>query len=500
MSVSISPFPHSASLIAHTRLTFLFLQSGDEDPETGRRSGGCLAECLFGDHLSPYEIDADGRRHRRRPVPKKGCLQGCDEDSDAAGGSSDDDGEDDYTNKNKSKEKNQRGCLAELLRALCGSSDLSRRRRRRRQRRRREERRVREEKLAAAGDQDDTDPEDFDDDSSELRLGDETDWAVGAWARKPTGYLDVREKVFANHHSIPRIVVDFDRPSITLFSLLGAFFSPAVWKVMNRVSMPVPKVGSKARWSKDKAKEDNAVQQLTKQTLPYLPPVQHEILGAVLGVLFLTHASRLGTTRHNESHEKRNGASQKGAEVFFSRGLFPQFLLAAKQERLRINSRKRAVVRMRWNAELVRRNKESKETWHDVVPMKEETVAVAEEKEEKAGEKREDKKTSWKWPSLALPTLPDLNLSDVSLEWRQQTNPPNNSDVAFDVSIEKALRANMKRHRKKNKGQKLFWAGTERTAGGGDSDSFGVAKPVDDVSLNDDTDRAIGLGLSKMKR
>ena len=101
---------------------------GDEDPETGRRRGGCLSGCLFGDDDNEKE---------------KGCLAGCDEDSDWGTGSSEDELDRDRDPSRRARP--ERTCLAECLRALCGSSEASRRRRRRRRRR------AREARIAAAG-------------------------------------------------------------------------------------------------------------------------------------------------------------------------------------------------------------------------------------------------------------------------------------------------------------------------------------------------------------
>ena len=474
---------------------------GDEDPETGRRKGGCLSSCLFGD-ISNYEYDSDGNRGRRiHSNQQTGCLAGCDEDSDWGTGSSDDgmDGK---------KIKPNRSCLAECLRALCGSSEQARRRRRRR-RRRREALRLEQAKNEGS----DSNSQDVPSDVYEINFGDDSNWAEHAiLEKKPPGYLDVREKVLATHKAPPRIVVDFHRPSSVLFSLMSAFFAPALWKVLNRLERMdcIPCVGSKQRWSKDKEKEGKTVEALTNQTLPYLPPVEHEILGAALGVLFMHHALRL--SRISLKRRKQlNIQCKNGPELFWLSGLFPQFAKAARSDRNRLNSRRRAVIRMRWRAELVKRAQEDKETWDDVVPAAnvEEPVEVKED---------EPPKESWKWPEIKLPELPNLSLPDVSVEWRQQTHPSNDSTVEYDPSIEKALRANVKRHYRKNKGQKLFWGETkqpeepEQSNGDEPSDekqkyikqkdtnTFGVAKKVDDVAANDDTDKAIGLGLSKMRR
>jgi hypothetical protein len=72
--------------------------------------------------------------------------------------------------------------------------------------------------------------------------------------------------------------------------------------------------------------------------------------------------------------------------------------------------------------------------------------------------------------------------------------------VAFDPSVEKAVRAHMKRHRLMNKGQKLYWPGGEVPgADRGDGDAR-IAKPVGDSSAGDDADRPLGLGAGRMRR
>ena len=59
--------------------------------------------------------------------------------------------------------------------------------------------------------------------------------------------------------------------------------------------------------------------------------------------------------------------------------------------------------------------------------------------------------------------------------------------------------ANLRRHRARNGNQKLYWPGAEMLAV--EEGAATIAKPVDDVYRGDgDTDRAIGLGVSRMKR
>ena len=65
--------------------------------------------------------------------------------------------------------------------------------------------------------------------------------------------------------------------------------------------------------------------------------------------------------------------------------------------------------------------------------------------------------------------------------------------------LAEALRANLRRHRARNGNQKLYWPGAEMLAV--EEGAATIAKPVDDVYRGDgDTDRAIGLGVSRMKR
>jgi hypothetical protein len=98
---------------------------------------------------------------------------------------------------------------------------------------------------------------------SELEFRDDADWAATAWERKPPGYLGVRAVVLRTHKPPPRVVVDFLRPSMTLFSLLGAFFAPALWRVSHRLLSPrvtkIPRT-SKVRYSPIKEKEEKVGQ------------------------------------------------------------------------------------------------------------------------------------------------------------------------------------------------------------------------------------------------
>ena len=476
---------------------------GDEDPETGRRRGGCLSGCLFGDDDPETSSSEAEKRYGNRGKGNRGCLAGCDEDSDWGTGSS----EDERVRDPNRRARPERTCLAECLRALCGSSEASRRRRRRRRRR------AREARLAAEGadfsDGDDARSQDLRSESemSELELRDDSDWALTAWDQKPAGYLGVRAVVLRTHKPPPRIIVDFHRPSATLLSLLGAFFAPALWRVSRRLAAPrvarIP-IASKARFSPIAAKENAVVDALTAQTLPFLPDVGRELLGATLGALFLERAAALAfSSRALSSTTNRNDKDNKdkGEETFWLCGLFPQFARAARRDRARVRARRRALVRVRWQAERRRRENEANETWADVVPPR------AAESESSDSDSAKDGTTKdgdgWRWPSIALPALPTLPnlpaLTDVEVEWRSQTNPDNDSKVAFDPSVQRALRANLRRHRARNGNQRLYWPGAEMLAV--EEGAATIAKPVDDVYRGDgDTDRAIGLGVSRMKR
>ena len=352
---------------------------------------------------------------------------------------------------------------------------------------------------------------------SELELRDDSDWALTAWDQKPAGYLGVRAVVLRTHKPPPRAVVDFRRPSATLLSLLGAFFAPALWRVSRRLAAPrvarIPRA-SKARFSPIAAKENPVVDALTAQTLPFLPDVGRELLGATLGALFLERAAasafsssaRSSTSFTTNRNDKDKG--DKGEATFWLCGLFPQFARAARRDRARLRARRRALVRVRWQAERRRRENEANETWADVVPPRaaESEVSDSDSDSEAEADSAKDGTTSgdgWRWPSIALPALPTLPnlpaLTDVEVEWRSQTNPDNDSKVAFDPSVQRALRANLRRHRARNGNQKLYWPGAEMLAV--EEGAATIAKPVDDVYRGDgDTDRAIGLGVSRMKR
>ena len=479
---------------------------GDEDSETGRRRGGCLSGCLFGDDDPETSSSEAAKRYGDRSSKgNRGCLAGCDEDSDWGTGSS----EDERVRDPNRRARPERTCLAECLRALCGSSEASRRRRRRRRRR------AREARLAAEGadfsDGDGARSQDLRSESemSELELRDDADWAVTAWDQKPAGYLGVRAVVLRTHKPPPRVVVDFHRPSATLLSLLGAFFAPALWRVSRRLAAPrvarIPRA-SKARFSPIAAKENPVVDALTAQTLPFLPDVGRELLGAALGALFLERAAALAFSSARSSKGKTNqNDKDKGEETFWLCGLFPQFARAARRDRARVRARRRALVRVRWQAERRRRENEANETWADVVPPRA-AESEADSDSDSDSDSAKDGTTSgdgWRWPSIALPALPTLPnlpaLTDVEVEWRSQTNPDNDSKVAFDPSVQRALRANLRRHRARNGNQKLYWPGAEMLAV--EEGAATIAKPVDDVYRGDgDTDRAIGLGVSRMKR
>jgi hypothetical protein len=277
------------------------------------------------------------------------------------------------------------------------------------------------------------------------------------------------------------------------------------------------------------------VKELAEQTLPFLPDVGRELLAATLGLLFLEKAAELAFTKNrNKTSAKSFGrkrdkllhedakndaesivgkTNDKGEEVFWLCALFPQFARAARGDAKRVRARRAAVIRMRWRAE--RRRREHEETWSDVVPPRvphEDANASEAEVSNEDGASvttvkpdGDEKGEGWRWPSVALPTfaLPSLpNLpafADVEVEWRSQTNPDNDSKVKFDPSVEKALRAKMRRHRMTNKNQRLFWPGAEMLEI--EEGAAKIAKPVDDVYRgDDDTDETIGLGVSRMRR
>ena len=483
---------------------------GDEDPETGRIRGGCLSGCLFGDDPAKETSSAkesESEKMRRKEGAgsgRAGCLAGCDEDSDWGTGSS----EEETVRDPYRHARPERTCLAECLRALCGSSEAGRRRRRRRRRR------AREASLAAEDAEAEPRNPHPESETSKLEFRDDADWAVSAWAAKPAGYLGVRAAVLQTHKPPPRAVVDLHRPSATLLSLLGAFFAPALWRASLRLATPrvarIPR-SSKARYSPDKAKEAAVVDALAAQTLPFLPDVGHELLAATLALRFLTEAAALAfsskrlATRDGTGTGTGTRRRDTGEETFWLCGLFPPFARVAHAEHARVRARRRALVRMRWQAERRRRENAANETWADVVPPKASAAVSAASSESDAEETKETTGEGWTWPSFALPalnlpSLPNLPaFSDVEVEWRSQTNPDNDSKVAFDPSVRRALRANLRRHRARSENQKLYWPGAEMLAV--EEGAATIAKPVDDVYRgDDDTDRTIGLGVSRMRR
>ena len=110
------------------------------------------------------------------------------------------------------------------------------------------------------------------------------------------------------------------------------------------------------------------------------------------------------------------------------------------------------------------------------------------------------KRRGWNWPSFALPSaslpsialpsfaLPSVSLPDLrdaEIEWHSQTNPDNDSRVDYDATVDAALRASVRRHKRQNRKSRAYWAG--------DADaSRTAAKPVDDLKRDDDVDRTIG--------
>ena len=486
---------------------------GDEDPETGRIRGGCLSGCLFGDDpaketSSAKESESEKKRRKEGAGSgRAGCLAGCDEDSDWGTGSS----EEETVRDPYRHARPERTCLAECLRALCGSSEAGRRRRRRRRRRAREARLAAED---AEAEPRNPHPES---ETSKLEFRDDADWAVSAWAAKPAGYLGVRAAVLQTHKPPPRAVVDLHRPSATLLSLLGAFFAPALWRASLRLATPrvarIPR-SSKARYSPDKAKEAAVVDALAAQTLPFLPDVGHELLAATLALRFLTEAAALAfsskrlATRDGTGTGTGTRRRDTGEETFWLCGLFPPFARVAHAEHARVRARRRALVRMRWQAEQRRRENAANETWADVVPPSVAEEDAVSNSDSAADDAKETKETDgegkgWTWPSFSIPSLPALPslpaIADVEVEWRSQTNPDNDSKVAFDPSERRALRANLRRHRARNRNQRLYWPGAEMLAV--EEGAATIAKPVDDVYRgDDDTDNTIGLGVSRTKR
>ena len=111
------------------------------------------------------------------------------------------------------------------------------------------------------------------------------------------------------------------------------------------------------------------------------------------------------------------------------------------------------------------------------------------------------KRRGWNWPSFALPPGVSRSrsrsrrsrsrrchfrdLRDAEIEWHSQTNPDNDSRVDYDATVDAALRASVRRHKRQNRKLRAYWAG--------DADaSRTTAKPVDDLKRDDDVDRTIG--------
>ena len=313
----------------------------------------------------------------------------------------------------------------------------------------------------------------------------------------------MRAVVLRMHKPPPRVVVDFHRPSATLLSLLGAFSRPrcgACRAVSPRRASRASRARA-ARFSPIAAKENPVVDALTAQTLPFLPDVGRELLGAALGALFLERAAALAFRRRGALKVKQTKTTKTKARKRSGSAA------CSRSSRARRGETERACARAAepWSAcggSGRRRRENANETWADVVPPR----AAESERIRFGFGSAKDGTTSgdgWRWPSIALPALPTLPnlpaLTDVEVEWRSQTNPDNDSKVAFDPSVQRALRANLRRHRARNGNQKLYWPGAEMLAV--EEGAATIAKPVDDVYRGDgDTDRAIGLGVSRMKR
>ena len=459
---------------------------GEEDPETGRRRGGCLTACLFGSE------DRDGNRR------DDGCLAGCDDDQ-----LSDDSDRDAKEGKEGDvRARRRRGCLADAFRALCGVGASARRRRRRRDRRRRglEE-----------------DEEDDDEDGDSRRDGkndgassssdsnaDDAEWAEAKWRRKSMGYLDVRVAALNARTRAPTVAYEFARPSAVLSALLAAFFAPATWRVLSRAVGPPPGVGdapksplrpdatAEERRARARDVEEAIVDEITHRTLPFLFNRDVEMLGATLGATFFA-ASVDASVR-----------GRRKEEMFWLAALFPQWLAAARDESRRLRRRRDDVVRMRWHARRRRKRLADAEKWEDVLATETPAPAlalVADENDDNDDDDDDDekgkdpKRRGWEWPSFALPSLslPSVSLPtvslpelrDVEIEWRSQTNPDNESRVDYDATVDAALRASVRRHKRQNRKMRAYWAG--------DADaSRTAAKPVDDLKLDDDVDRTIG--------
>lgn len=164
---------------------------------------------------------------------------------------------------------------------------------------------------------------------------------------------------------------------------------------------------------------------------------------------------------------------------------------------------------MRWHARRRRKRLADAEKWEDVLAMKtsatEEAAASAMKTSTREGDDDDEtgidpKRRGWNWPSFALPSaslpsialpsfaLPSVSLPDLrdaEIEWHSQTNPDNDSRVDYDATVDAALRASVRRHKRQNRKMRAYWAG--------DADaSRTAAKPVDDLKRDDDVDRTIG--------
>jgi len=518
---------------------------GEQNPETGRRKGGCLGSRRFGardDGLSD-EVDACGNVRKPRDGGS-GCLAGYHEDGEWGTGASEDDSED--VKRSGQRPRPNRGCLAECLRVLCGLSESSRHRRRRRRRAREthrteevsrrsegaaaridrsrmngpDDRADRDDRAARLNDSNDSNVSDV---VSELDFRDDSDWAASALSKKPIGYSVVRVAALSSHTPPPRIALDFAQPSLAVLCLLGAFFSPALWRAFHRLSAPACRVEKITKKPHSPRREDESriVECVARQTLPFLPDARVEVLGAVLGATFLAKASEASLA--SSARIAQTGVAEaQGEELFWLCGVFPQFLKAARAEHQRVARRRRAVIRLRRRAERRRGEETARETWESVVPS---AAAEASEKGNAASrldvsETKDDRECDgtkngddtkhtrgWNWSSLAMAFVdrsPSIGRSpaDGESERRSPKDRRREDDaaVAFDPSVEKAVRAHMKRHRLMNKGQKLYWPGGEVPgADRGDGDAR-IAKPVGDSSAGDDADRPLGLGAGRMRR
>ena len=477
---------------------------GDEDPETGRRRGGCLTARLFGSE------DRDGSRR------DDGCLAGCDDDT-----LSDDSDPDAKTHEDEGQEgrgvPRRRGCLADAFRAACGVGASARRRRRRRRR-------------DGDGGDEDEDEEGRGDEKGKEEKGtrrrpakkkndasSSSEWAETKWRRKPSGYLDVRDAALGARTRAPRVAYDFAKPSAVLSALLAAFFAPATWRLLSRLvdvtrerpardslpardsPPPLPRhATAEARRARARDAEEALVDALARRTLPFLLNRDVEILGATLGAVFFATSIDVSV---------REGRKE---EMFWLAALFPQWLAAARDESRRLRRRRDDVVRTRRRARRRRKRLADEEKWEDVLAMKtsatEEAATSAMKTSTREGDDDDDetgsdpKRRGWNWPSFALPSaslpsialpsfaLPSVSLPDLrdaEIEWHSQTNPDNDSRVDYDATVDAALRASVRRHKRQNRKSRAYCAG--------DADaSRTAAKPVDDLKRDDDVDRTIG--------